>query len=346
MSHFTVLVVTNSGTRGEIEEKLQPYHEYECTGVKDKYVVFVDAEESREELMKEWEEENKEDYSTFEQFVEEYYGYEFIDGKIGRMTNPNAKWDWWQIGGRCSGMLMLKDEYFEALRHLSELEARNKPIPDSLRENVNGIAVGKKSWINANKEIEQFMVDSARKDQIDFVGMQAREEKSAREEYKTFKEIVAGRELLSFEQCKEFYNVDQWLAQTEENALENIEGTIAASIGEEGDCKNLATVDVRSPIDKARDKYNGQEVVKDLKKYGPFFHESLFIEGEEQYVNHCRNSAVSTFAVLYDGQWIQKGDMGWWACVSNEDENWGENYSDLLDKIPEDKFLTVVDCHI
>lgn len=31
------------------------------------------------------------------------------DGSVRSMYNPNSKWDWWEIGGRCSGLLMTKD---------------------------------------------------------------------------------------------------------------------------------------------------------------------------------------------------------------------------------------------
>ena len=37
MSHFTVLVIGD-----DVEKQLQPYHEYECTGVKDEYVKWID----------------------------------------------------------------------------------------------------------------------------------------------------------------------------------------------------------------------------------------------------------------------------------------------------------------
>ena len=43
MSHFTVAVITkNNPTNEELNKVLQPYHEYECTGFKDQYVVPVD----------------------------------------------------------------------------------------------------------------------------------------------------------------------------------------------------------------------------------------------------------------------------------------------------------------
>lgn len=52
------------------------------------------------------------------------------------------------------------------------------------------------------------------------------------------------------------------------------------------------------------------------------------------------------FAVLTpNGEWVEKGRMGWWASVTNEKEDWPEVEKTVLDKY-QDKFVTVVDCHI
>lgn len=102
MSHFTVLVI------GENPEKqLQPFHEYECTGIEDEYVKFVEAEESKYELDKTFE-DNKKDYSSFDDFMKNYYGYSEQEGKYGRKTNPNSKWDWYELGGRWTGFFKMK----------------------------------------------------------------------------------------------------------------------------------------------------------------------------------------------------------------------------------------------
>ena len=43
MSHFTVLVITDSEPTNEVlSATLQPFHEYECTGIDDVYVRDVD----------------------------------------------------------------------------------------------------------------------------------------------------------------------------------------------------------------------------------------------------------------------------------------------------------------
>lgn len=57
---------------------------------------------------------------------------------------------------------------------------------------------------------------------------------------------------------------------------------------------------------------------------------------------------LSTFAILdLEGNWHEKGSMGWWGMVIDEQEDWGKvTFKDLLSKIEPDHFVTVVDCHI
>lgn len=45
----------------------------------------------------------KVEYPTFEEFVTKYHGAQIVNGRAGSWHNPNAKWDWWQIGGRWRG---------------------------------------------------------------------------------------------------------------------------------------------------------------------------------------------------------------------------------------------------
>lgn len=49
----------------------------------------------------------KDAYPSFDQFMSEYMGYKIDQetGKYGYWENPNAKWDYWTIGGRWSGII-------------------------------------------------------------------------------------------------------------------------------------------------------------------------------------------------------------------------------------------------
>lgn len=51
-------------------------------------------------------------YPTFDDFMKDYHGYTERDSKTnsyGYWMNPNAKWDWYQLGGRWRGMLLVKN---------------------------------------------------------------------------------------------------------------------------------------------------------------------------------------------------------------------------------------------
>lgn len=55
-----------------------------------------------------------------------------------------------------------------------------------------------------------------------------------------------------------------------------------------------------------------------------------------------------TFAVVKDGKWYERGEMGWWALVSNEksEEDWDREFKALLESVPDDTLLSLYDCHI
>jgi len=183
MSHFSVSVVTVSDDQAEVARALQPFHEYECTGVKDEFVVEVDVtfkkqseyqsapsylvdgpggrllkrydnffyrtptpEESKKigpyagtgggygmswasrdwndgkgystrihEIPEGWTErlDFAKKYMSFTEWVEERkdswscqitYKEDGTVDKIVDLTNPNAKWDWYSIGGRWNNL--------------------------------------------------------------------------------------------------------------------------------------------------------------------------------------------------------------------------------------------------
>lgn len=50
-------------------------------------------------------------YASFEAYCEEHRGYiQDSEGLWGYTYNPNAKWDWWQIGGRFSRNFLVKED--------------------------------------------------------------------------------------------------------------------------------------------------------------------------------------------------------------------------------------------
>ncbi len=113
MSHFTVLVISEKNLSDPkiLGDILQPYHEYECTGIDDEYVIDVDVtEETKEAFAK-----HADGETDIIKFAKEWHGAKAVQGDDGNSTkfvtrtNPNAKWDWWQLGGRFNEKLLAKD---------------------------------------------------------------------------------------------------------------------------------------------------------------------------------------------------------------------------------------------
>ena len=128
MSHFTVLVIGEN-----IDEKLAPYSE------EMQVEPYIDT--PREEVEKKYTEIRKEavmsSFKRFQmhlegyrgktripkylqkytremslsEFANEFYGQKLDEnGNLLTTYNPNSKWDWFQIGGRWAGSLLVKDD--------------------------------------------------------------------------------------------------------------------------------------------------------------------------------------------------------------------------------------------
>jgi hypothetical protein len=57
---------------------------------------------------------------------------------------------------------------------------------------------------------------------------------------------------------------------------------------------------------------------------------------------------LTTFALIKDGKWYEKGDMGWWGMVGNEkdEKEWDDEFKKLISDLPDDELISIYDCHI
>lgn len=219
------------------------------------------------------------------------YGYILVDDNqnvlsVIRRTNPNAQWDWYQVGGRWSGFLKLKP-------------------------NCGG-SVGEKNWM-VKGDPPPDHVDSARKGDIDFEGMMADSEARAAETYDKARALIDPH-------LEDFVD---W-----ETVREN-----------------------QDDIKTAREVYGDQEAVKAFrssKEFGFFSSVEDFLVEREVYLETARNSSFVTFALLINGEWFEKGSMGWWGMASDEKDqgHWNREFTAKVMALPDDTQLTVVDCHI
>lgn len=102
MSHYKVLVIHNENQN--IEELLAPYDENLEV---EPYLKLTNNEaiaKAREEY-----DDNYSEKELIKNYADDY-GYIILDDGLYSTYNPNSKWDWYQIGGRFDGELMLTDE--------------------------------------------------------------------------------------------------------------------------------------------------------------------------------------------------------------------------------------------
>lgn len=319
MSHFTVLVIGE-----DIDKQLEPYAEQDF---KPKYGEFEDMEE---QYRKEFNEEKidvveidgklhfrydskfrqfnkdlrdtydypensilktvemKEYYESFEQFLKDYHGVDEPDettGRYGYWNNPNAKWDWYVVGGRWSGFF--------------------KP-----KEGKVGLLGRSGSFGNLPR---QGWVDQINYGDVDFEAMKQHEEKIANEHFDQIESIVNGRKIPNWKEIREKHGDN---------------------------------------IDLAREEYNSDPVISDFNKAG-LYHFNVepseeYGHGREHYVNKCKNGVAVPYAIVKDGVWYQKGEMGWFGMSSNEmsQDEWNNEFWKLMDSLEPDTQLTLVDCHI
>lgn len=57
-----------------------------------------------------------------------------------------------------------------------------------------------------------------------------------------------------------------------------------------------------------------------------------------------------TYSILVNGEWIEKGSMGWFGCSSETEEEakkWDNDYMEKLAEVSNpNQFITIVDCHV
>lgn len=157
--------------------------------------------------------------------------------------------------------------------------------------------------------------DQLFKKDIDFEGMEDDVHKEAEIEFNKVASVVNGREFPTWKEVRSKYSEED--------------------------------------INDARKEYSNHTVIKDLEEAGfsMMFDELKDVYcgmDKEKYIEQKVKSCITTFAVLKDGQWYERGTMGWWGIVSDEkDKNeWSSQCTKLIDELPDDTLLSLYDCHI
>lgn len=74
-----------------------------------------------------------------------------------------------------------------------------------------------------------------------------------------------------------------------------------------------------------------------------------------QQVNECLKGELdieqafkTSFALVVNGEWHEKAEMGWWAITSNDkaEEDWKKEFMEALEGVSDKAEVTLVDAHI
>lgn len=356
MSHFSVLVIG-----AHPDNQLAPFHEFECTGKDDEFVVDVDK---TDELRKEYETRTEKrvrapdgtvhsfftekgdwdirfskpdpenavfksldrrvkfipegheeievptkDVMTFAQFIEDWSGLK----SVPYTSAPNAE-------DHKYGYVLL-DAKGDVIKAID----RTNPNAKWDWYQIGGRYTGKLKLKEGRpgrtgkpglmtEPADPGFVDQAFKNAIDFKGMQDKGEAEHRARHKRFMELLGSNPMPRL-----------W------------KDVRAANPGN---------------IDAARDAYNSQSGLKAVREDRDFFWYDDVAEefscSEEEYAQRGRQRAIATYAVVKDGKWYQRGEMGWFGIAHDEkdESEWDAEVAKMLDALPGDTLLTLVDCHI
>jgi hypothetical protein len=261
MSHFLVMVFGDN-----VEAQLQPYHEYECTGVEDQYVVQVDK---TDEITKAFNDQDQ--YDSLDKYGREHYGIGMDEnGKFFEFTNPNKKWDWWVIGGRWTDWFN-QVQGTKSMFDFEELRRKRNEEATELMADLAKLAEGHSDIIAWSDHLKKY--DGGSNSAIDL----------AREDYQNLGFVKATREYMQ-------------------------------------------------------------------KNFGPFGPDAgKLLLDPQRYIRQQTEGACVPYAYVIDSKWHQKGEMGWFGMSSDTDDDidpWNHGFKTLLDSLPEDTKITIVDCHI
>ena len=155
MSHYSILVLHKEDQN--IDTLLAPYDENLEVEPYLK-LTFDEAIIKAKEIY-------DDDYYSEKELIKNYaedYGYILLDDGLYSTYNPNSKWDWYQIGGRFDGELMLTDE--GRLNAIDEIKRKYCTDIDikNLREDfhymryVNVAPLKYIQWFDGEKKDEYF----------------------------------------------------------------------------------------------------------------------------------------------------------------------------------------------
>lgn len=348
MSHFTVLVIGDN-----VDDQLEKYAEDIEV---EAYVTGKVTKADMKEMVKHYTKDRigKSDLTLEEEFKQINFEhgedwnnnqYVNIDGVWQKVStyNPDSKWDWYEIGGRWRGFFKKKSNIdkqlaeigfsrneFDTLINLKESNlakyhetvAKYKGYEEQIKLLV--------SVYNATEKNLSERTDSAKKGEIDFEGMRVQGRAEHIKRYEMAEKIFGG----SIPKLSISYETAQEMSKDKKGKVDYDQA------------RNLYWAQsAMEDVTNARKRTN---LTEDEKSFIIWADISDYQCTKEEYGQKGYDNAVSTYAVVKDGVWYQKGEMGWFG-MSNDtstQEEWNAELNKLIDSVDDNTLFTLIDAHI
>lgn len=352
MSHFAVLVIGDN-----VEQQLQPYHEFECTGINDQYVQDID--ETEEKLA-----EVKSDTRTMVKMPDGALLPNLDPSFFRDPTDAEAK-DMGPIAGTgwSGGKFHMSKDWGDGRGYRAKIhelpagaEKVEVPFPSFASwceyHEARVVPFGEKPDLEGAHKYGYVTVDEAG-EPVKFIN---RTNKNAKWDW-----WVEGGRWGDWLKLKDGRRADS--ARKGDIDFESMRDEAGAKAAADWDKAATATggqtwlswvhmrdVEHNGDIDAAREAYKAQPAVAALKPLfdHPFHDKDQYLTPRDQFIQQARDRATVLYAVVKDSVWSVKGEMGWFGMSSGDmDQNeWNRKVNELLDGLPDDTLITVVDCHI
>lgn len=385
MSHFCIMVVTKTDPREdrtELEERLAPFHEFECTGRDDRYVQNIDQ---TAEILKAYESGDHRRFKSPAGVLHDPWDDRFFrdptedererigtiagTGCAGDISFVSKDWDDGQ--GYRTKVHYLPDGFEDVQVPTRDLMTAAEYAIDEQGEHcvlVEGdeLDLGKRhkyGWVkvsesgqliqvvrrtNPNKRWDWWKIggrwpglfpneqDTARKGDLNLDEMARDVRDKTTADVRKFFEGFAAKHSMEFEAvvsmwsegCKEYVEFSaQYDALRDSGAeLERFWDWLAA------DPHRATTLQT--------------EVCRNLLSEA-YWNSPLPDKQPDAFGWAARVPPLSAYAFLgMDGEWHSRGEMLMFGTSVNEVKDWDVQFGRLLAKVPDDHYLTMVDCHI
>jgi len=351
MSHFTVAVFTKEGQT--VEELLAPYHEFECTGIVDQYIQNVNQ---LDEAYKEYNNysftklkaPNGELHSPYddkfyrEPTKEEQKTIGFGCG-CGNGISYNSK-DWNDGKGYRAKVKFIPEGYEEievkavdimSFRDFIDYYYEREVLLENDKPDIED--VHKWGWVRVNNKGEVIELIKRTNPNAKWDWYQIGGRWSGLLKLKP--NATSGQK-----GDRSWTNKDKIIPECKVDSVKVKD--IDFSIDKEEYEKSIRFWELKVEGDTPRNKQEEEIVENDWYKKEHYIER---YDSKEEYAK--LTNEFGTYAVITpDGIWHSKGDMGWWGCSSETNEEakkWNKSFKEtFIDNVDPEWTLTVVDCHI